>query len=56
MIDLRKRVDEIKHRIGEIDGMSNIYNLDDDSIIESIVTELNELKVELNIIKDEKLK
>jgi len=56
MIDLKKRVDEIKHRIDEIYEISNIYKLDDGNIIESIVVELNELKEELNLIKDEKLK
>ena len=55
VLEIQKKIDEIKNRLDEINNLFNIYNINDKESIEILQEEIQLYKVELKKIFNEEL-
>jgi len=54
--EIQEKLDEIKNRLGEVNNLFNIYNINDEESVNAFRVELNTYKELLKKISNEELK
>jgi predicted nucleotide-binding protein (sugar kinase/HSP70/actin superfamily) len=54
--EIQEKLDEIKNRLGEVNNLFNIYNINDEESVNAFRVELNAYKELLKKISNEELK
>jgi hypothetical protein len=56
VLEIQKKIDDIKNRLDEINNLFDIYNINDEESMNYFINEIQSYKEELKKISDEKLK
>ena len=56
VLEIQKKIDEIRNRLVEINNLFDIYNINDEESMNYFINEIQSYKEELKKISDEKLK
>ena len=56
VLEIQKKIDEIRNRLYEINNLFDIYNINDEESMNYFINEIQSYKEELKKISDEKLK